>query len=58
MYPNIPQSTSLLSKLADLKGTIKFTYLPYSYNGTITLVLQDIFGRRKTVEIPCNYNRN
>ena len=27
-----------------------------SYNGTITLVLQDVFGRRKTVEIPCNYN--
>ena len=41
---------------SSLKGTIKFTYLPYSYNGTITLVLQDVFGRRKTVEIPCNYN--
>ena len=27
MYPNIPQSTSLLSKLADLKGTIKWAEL-------------------------------
>ena len=42
MYPNIPQSTSLLSKLADLKGTIKWAELLEGTKKTLDIVNQAI----------------
>ena len=42
MYPNIPQSTSLLSKLPDLKGTIKWAELLEGTKKTLDIVNQAI----------------
>lgn len=42
MYQNIPQSTSLLSKLADLKGTIKWAELLEGTKKTLDIVNQAI----------------
>ena len=42
MYPNIPQSTSLLSKLAYLKGTIKWAELLEGTKKTLDIVNQAI----------------
>ena len=42
MYPNIPQSTSLLSKLADLKGTIKWAEILEGTKKTLDIVNQAI----------------
>lgn len=42
MYPNIPQSTSLLSKLADLKGKIKWAELLEGTKKTLDIVNQAI----------------
>ena len=44
MYPNIPQSTSLLSKLADLKGTIKWAELLEGTKKTLDIVNQAIIN--------------
>ena len=42
MYPNIPQSKSLLSKLADLKVTIKWAELLEGTKKTLDIVNQAI----------------
>ena len=44
MYPNIPQSKSLLSKLADLKGTIKWPELLEGTKKTLDIVNQAIIN--------------